>query len=188
MAKKLDLVNIRLVKEQSFYSDKLLNHPDRVVELMAAEMSQYDREVLAVVNLTTKMRPINICYVSTGTVNASLFSPKEILKSSILSNAANIMLLHNHPSGDPTPSQEDIKVTKTIATCASLMDIKLLDHIIIGGSSGKTFSFTIENLISEMDMSHYLKPIKQQKERTSDKKSVGEQLGKVAEPSQPVTR
>jgi hypothetical protein len=69
---------------------------------------------------------------SMGTVNMSLVSPREVFKSAILSNAAGIMLVHNHPSGNPTPSRADLELTKTLWEAARIMDIPLLDHIILG--------------------------------------------------------
>lgn len=142
---EMKVVNIRLVEDRSLYSPDPIHNADDAVKIMQKELSQYDREVMCVLNLDTKNRVININFASMGTINASLVAPREIFKTSILSNAASIMLMHNHPSGEITPSKEDIKVTNTLVKCGVLMDIQVLDHIIIGGD--KFYSFLYHGLI-----------------------------------------
>lgn len=84
--------------------------------------------------LNTKARLIGETDISKGTVNASLVSPRELFIEALQKNAVSIILLHNHPSGDPTPSKEDILITKRIKEAGSLIGIELLDHIIIGNN------------------------------------------------------
>jgi len=91
-----------------------------------------DREKLAVAMLDVKNRVIGLNDVSLGGINSSVVHPREVLKPALLVNAYSIILGHNHPSGDPEPSQEDIDVTKKINKACRLMNIPLLDHIIIG--------------------------------------------------------
>lgn len=141
MKNKLDVVNIRLVKEPSLYSTKPLNSPEAVLELMAEEMSSYDREVLCILNLKTNSQVINMNIVSVGTINSTLVNPREIFKSSILSNACAIIAIHNHPSGNIMPSREDVNITKRLKMSGAILGIDLLDHIIIGGTSGEMYSF-----------------------------------------------
>ncbi|HIS07612.1 MAG TPA: JAB domain-containing protein [Candidatus Choladocola avistercoris] len=141
MMNELNVVNIRLVNEPSLYSEKELKSPEAVLELMASEMASYDREVLCVLNLKANGQVINMNIVSVGTVNASLVNPREIFKSSILSNACGIILVHNHPSGRMSPSKEDVNVTKRLRMAGAILGIELLDHVIIGGTSGKMYSF-----------------------------------------------
>lgn len=143
---QLDQVAIRLVKEYPFYSDFPINTPERVVELMQEKMADLDREHLYLINLTTKGRPINVNLISIGSLNGSIVHMREIFKSSILSNAAAFILVHNHPSGDCTPSKEDAVVTDRILKCAELLGIGLLDHIIIGGA-GKYYSFRDQGVL-----------------------------------------
>ena len=95
MENKLEVVNIRLVKEPSLYSEQTLNSPQAVVELMAKELSQYDREVFCILNMKNNGQVINMNLVSVGTINASLVIPREVFKSSILANASAIIGLHN---------------------------------------------------------------------------------------------
>ncbi len=125
-------VSIRMVKESPILSDKPVNSPGRAVEVLHDLMSEMDRELLIVVNLKTDMTPINMNIASMGTINSSLASPRELLKSSILSNAACVMLFHNHPSGNLTPSQADLNLTDKLIKTFGMMDIPILDHIILG--------------------------------------------------------
>jgi DNA repair protein RadC len=70
--------------------------------------------------------------VSEGTLSASLVHPREVFKPAIVESAASVILLHNHPSGDPTPSREDVRLTRQLAEGARLLDLRILDHVIIG--------------------------------------------------------
>ena len=88
MENELEVVNIRLVKEPSLYSEQTLDSPQAVVELMAKELSQYDREVFCILNMKNNGQVINMNLVSVGTINASLVIPREVFKSSILANAS----------------------------------------------------------------------------------------------------
>ena len=128
----LDKVAIRMVEEPPLYSSTPVCSPDDAVRLMAETLRSYDREVFCVVNFRNDMSPINMNIVSVGTLNASLAHPREILKSTVLSNASSVMLFHNHPSGNLTPSREDVVITDRMQQLYSLADIQLLDHIIIG--------------------------------------------------------
>ena len=136
----LDKVAIRMVKEPPLYSSTPVRSPDDAVRLMAEMLKGYDREVFCIVNFRNDMTPINMNIVSMGTLNASLVHPREILKSSILSNAAHVMAFHNHPSGSLTPSQEDIQITDRLQKLLDLAGIPLLDHIIIGNGD-RYYSF-----------------------------------------------
>lgn len=82
--------------------------------------------------INTKNKPTAIHTVSIGTLNSTVVHPREIFKAAILSNAASIILAHNHPSGDPTPSKEDIGITKRLVDAGELLGITVMDHIIIG--------------------------------------------------------
>ena len=143
---QLERVSIRLVKDAPLYSDKPLNNPAQVVEALGKELCEMDREVMYVINMKTNSVPINISLVSMGTINASLVTPRELFKSSILSNAACILILHNHPSGSLEPSENDLNLTKRLKMAGDLIGIELLDHIIVGGDNSQYFSFC-ENCI-----------------------------------------
>lgn len=145
---EIDLVKIRLTKDRSLYSEEKITTPQAAVEALQKELEEWDRECLAVVNLQTDGRPINICIGSIGTINATLVRPADVLKASILCNAANIILVHNHPSGNPAPSRMDMLITKRFQECCSLLGFELLDHVIVGSDS-QLFSMRSEKLMED---------------------------------------
>ena len=106
--------------------------PESVAEYYMEEFRMKKQEHMMLIMLNTKSRLIAEKIIFKGTVNASIVSPREIFVEAVNQEAVYIILLHNHPSGDPTPSREDIALTKRIKEAGNLMDIKLLDHIIIG--------------------------------------------------------
>lgn len=154
---KLDTVSIRLVKtREPVTSEEPLSSPDAVVRALAKEMSDYDREVIGVINFNAKMQPINVNFVSAGTLNYSVAHPREILKSAILSNASSMMMIHNHPSQDTTPSEADVMITDRMSQLCELAGIPLVDHIIVGGDGKEYFSFTEKKAMPVAD-AHYEK-------------------------------
>lgn len=144
---KINVVNVRLVREPSLYSAEPIKTPEDVLNAVANELKQYDREVFAIINLKTNGQIINLNICSVGTLSASLISPREIFKSSILSNAAAFIAIHNHPSGNISPSAEDKEVTERLMACGEFLDIKMLDHIIVAGETGKMLSMKAEGLM-----------------------------------------
>lgn len=148
MKYELEVVNIRLVREPSWYSEVPLRKTKDAAELMAREFADYDREVFCILNLASDGKVINMNIVSMGTLNASLVSPREVFKSSILSNAASIIAVHNHPSGCVNPSKQDKIITQRLREAGGLMDIELLDHIIVGGKNRQYYSFREENILN----------------------------------------
>ena len=132
MQYELENVSIRMVKEPPLLSDKPISSPGRAVEVLYDLLHDMDREYLITVNLKADMTPINMNIASIGTINASLGSPRELLKTAILSNAAAVMILHNHPSGSLKPSQADINLTDKLIRAFSMMDIQIMDHVILG--------------------------------------------------------
>ena len=132
-AKRVSIVSVKLVRESSIlYERRIIRSPQDAYDLFKSFLEDKDREHFIVVSLDTKNQPvsINICHI--GSLNASIVSPREVMKSAILSSAASIMVAHNHPSGETTESREDVEVTKRLAEAGKLMGIELLDHIIIG--------------------------------------------------------
>ena len=93
---EIQVVNIRMVKEPSLYSTEKITGPEDVKKVIAKELSTYDREVFAVLNLKTNGQPINLNICSVGTLDASVVSPREVFKSTILSNSAAFIAIHNH--------------------------------------------------------------------------------------------
>lgn len=154
---KLDTVSVRLVKtRESITSEEPLSSPDAVVKALAKEMSDYDREVIGVINFNAKMQPINVNFVSAGTLNYSVAHPREILKSAILSNASSMIMIHNHPSQDTTPSEADVMITDRMSQLCELAGIPLVDHIIVGGDGKEYFSFAEKKAMPVAD-AHYEK-------------------------------
>ena len=147
---EIQVVNIRMVKEPSLYSTEKITSPEDVKKVIAKELATYDREVFAVLNLKTNGQPINLNICSVGTLDASVVSPREVFKSTILSNSAAFVAIHNHPSGSLNPSQEDKDVTKRLLSCSELLGLKMLDHIIVAGETGDIYSFKSEGLLDQL--------------------------------------
>ena len=108
------------------------SRPDTIAAYYMEDMRYYRQEHLKLLMLNTRSRLIGESEISRGTVNMSVISPRELFIEALQKNAVYIILLHNHPSGDPMPSREDILVTQRIREGGSLLGIELLDHIIIG--------------------------------------------------------
>ncbi|WNF21310.1 DNA repair protein RadC [Mesobacillus jeotgali] len=132
-AKRVNIISLKVIKESSFlYPKRNVKSPEDAFTLLKEHLSDVDREYFMVVCLDTKNQPtaVNVCHI--GSLNASLVHPREVLKPAILSNAASILVAHNHPSNDPTPSREDIEVTKRLNEACKIVGIDLLDHLITG--------------------------------------------------------
>lgn len=135
-AKRVNIVSLKLVKESSLlYKERSVRSPEDGYQLMKLLLTDKDREHFIVASLDTKNQPvsINVCHI--GSLNASIVHPREVMKSAILSNAASIIVGHNHPSGLPEPSKEDIEVTRRLAEAGKIIGIDVLDHIIVGDDS-----------------------------------------------------
>lgn len=133
MEKYIPLVRVSMVREKEIpYAVEILNGPEKVAELAETILKNADREYLLVLSVDSKGRPLAVEIVSIGTVNATLAEPREIFKHAILANAAGIILAHNHPSGDCTPSEEDTVMTERVKEAGKLLSIQLKDHVIIG--------------------------------------------------------
>jgi DNA repair protein RadC len=115
-----------------------IHTPAEAAELVQYEMSALEQEELRVLLLDTRNRVQHIETVYRGSINSSQVRVAEIFKTAIRRNATNLIVIHNHPSGDPTPSPDDIAITRAILQAGELLDVKLLDHIIVG--SGKFVS------------------------------------------------
>ena len=132
----------RLAKES--LTDIPLDTPARIFELLGAEMRQLGKESLRVVLLDSTLRLLCVEQVSLGSLNECLAHPREILRPAVLHNAFAFILVHNHPSGDPTPSDADRRVTMRMAEAAKMLQINFFDHVILGSPSAERapyFSF-----------------------------------------------
>lgn len=111
---------------------KKITSPLDVVDFFMADMSRLKKEHFKITMLDTKNNIIGIEEVSIGNLNSSIVHPREVFKQAIKRSSSAIILVHNHPSGDPSPSREDINITKRLVECGDLLGIRVLDHIIIG--------------------------------------------------------
>lgn len=132
-SKRVNIVSIKMVKEKSIlYGNRALSSPSDAVTLLSEFLEDSDREMLLVCCLDTKNQPTCINVVSIGTLNSSLVHPREVFKPAILSNSCSIIIAHNHPSGNPSPSKDDINITTRLKESGKILGIDLMDHIIIG--------------------------------------------------------
>ncbi|HEY8910779.1 MAG TPA: DNA repair protein RadC [Desulfosporosinus sp.] len=135
-AKRVNIVTLKMVRESSIlYQNRTINSPGDAANLLEPFLANEDREKFVVVCLDTKQQPNAIHTVSLGSLNSSLVHPREVFKVAILGNSNAVILSHNHPSGDPTPSKEDIDVTNRLQEAGKILGIEVLDHVIIGSNS-----------------------------------------------------
>lgn len=113
------------------YNYKIITKAEDVYNMFKDELRNYKKEILKAVLLDTKNKVISVKEISVGTLNSSLIHPREVFKEAIRESANSIILVHNHPTDDPTPSDNDIEITKRIAKAADIIGIKVLDHVII---------------------------------------------------------
>lgn len=140
--------------ETPLLSDSPIDTPMEAALLLGKYLNGVDREVVCVVNLQSDLKPINFTIASIGALNYAICHPREILKSSILSNAANVLLVHSHPSGNLKPSRQDCNITARLVNLCEMIDIPLVDHIIVGRNTTHFFSFK-ENSIMPKPTNNY---------------------------------
>ncbi len=109
-----------------------IDGPHDVAELIVGDMRYLDREHFRVVILNAKNKVEDVVTISIGCLDSSLAHPREVFKECVRRNCARVILAHNHPSGDPTPSDADIAITRRLASCGLILGIEVLDHIIVG--------------------------------------------------------
>lgn len=133
-------VRLKLAEGRSLYSTVPLDNPDIAVQTMGGLLKELDHEIACVVNLDNKLRPINFTIIGVGGPASCQVSVSSIFKSALLSGASSILLMHNHPSGDVSPSTDDLNLTRRLVQAGSLIEMPLDDHIIIGGVTGDWYS------------------------------------------------
>jgi len=116
-----------------------IKDPEAVVRAIRASIRDKAKEHFKLILLNPRNRIIGISTISIGTLNASLVHPREVFKDAITHSAASVVLAHNHPSGDPEPSEDDIKITKKLVESGKILGIEVLDHIIIGKNNFCSF-------------------------------------------------
>lgn len=149
---ELEVVSIRLVKDTPLIGGKPIHSKEDAIALIGEYLCDMDREMMCVLNLKEDNTPINFHVASVGAINQSIACPREIFKTSILCNAAKIILIHNHPSGKILPSVDDTRVTDKMIQLGNMMNIPMIDHIIVGGDNKQYFSFYEAGLLPMTEM------------------------------------
>lgn len=134
------MVHIKLVTGERLDMDETKPYAAAAILAMADMMKNLDREYICVVNLNQRNRPLNYSIASIGDINHAISSPDSLFKTALLSNASRIIMLHNHPSGETSPSPEDVQSTRKMNMAGQIMKVPLMDHVIIGGENGNLTS------------------------------------------------
>ena len=131
------------------YGYPQITSPDAVENLMLTMFGadSLDKEIFCIFMLDTKNRIIGVTKVSEGSLNSSIVHPREVFKPALIAGAASIIVSHNHPSGDPSPSREDIEVTRRLSEAGKLVGVELLDHVVIGYGHPSNFSLKQKGLM-----------------------------------------
>ncbi len=143
----------RLVKETVNTLSKLQS-PEDVVHYVADEIGIYHRdikkEIFSVILLNIKNKPIKTIHLTTGTVDTCMVDPRELIRHATQHAASAIILVHNHPSGETTPSKDDMQTTHTVIKACNYVNVSVLDHIIIGSNESDYYSFAKNGLINQL--------------------------------------
>ncbi|MBP3234951.1 MAG: JAB domain-containing protein [Eubacterium sp.] len=154
---QLEVVSIRLVKDAPLMTGHPVHSPEDAVKLIGKEMCQLDREVVCVLHLKTDGSPISCTFASMGAIDKSIAHPRELIKAAVLSNASNMILLHNHVSGSLEPSTEDVLLTDRMIKVCDLIGIPLMDHVIVAAGTDEYFSFKEKNRLPNSNLRYELK-------------------------------
>ena len=138
-------VELSMVREVKISGQKYNSSEEVARSEFAESLLKSDREKFICMHLNIKNQIISFEIVSTGSLTSSIVHPREVYKGAILSNSASVIFMHNHPSGDPEPSIDDIEITKRLEKAGEILGINVLDHIIV--ASGGFYSFRQHNLI-----------------------------------------
>ena len=131
----IQIVSLRMVREKRVpYADVVVARPEDVVKLwdLLHAKGQPDREEVWLLCLDNRMKPTALHMVSRGSLDGALVTPREVFKTAIAANARYVILAHNHPSGDPSPSADDESITERIRKTGEMLGISLRDHVIVG--------------------------------------------------------
>jgi DNA repair protein RadC len=129
----------RILSQPKWFSNKKIISPQDVAEIFIPILRDDNKEKFIVVCLNSANKIIKHEIISVGSLNSSVVHPREIFKVAIDNSSASIILIHNHPSGNPEPSNEDIRITKKIVETGKIMDIPVFDHLIIAGETYTSF-------------------------------------------------
>lgn len=145
---RLKQVSVRLKAERPLMSDTPVRTPQDAARLLRNLVADFDREAVCVVALRNDLCPINFSICSIGTLNVSLVEPRELIKALCLSNATSFLMLHNHPGGSLSPSNQDVEITDRMYRLGSLLHIPMVDHIIVVPGSNRYFSFKDQGVMT----------------------------------------
>lgn len=145
---KLNVVRIKLIDDTPLFGNELIQSADDAIFLMQKELRNCDRETFCALHLNAKGKPLSMSVVSIGELNSTLVHPREVFKASILSNASAVIFMHNHPSGELTPSEEDKKATKRLEMAGQILGIPVVDHIIVGENKENYYSFHANDILN----------------------------------------
>ena len=118
-----------------------------VYEAFRESFERLEREEMRIVLLDNKHKVLGFNVVSVGSLTTTIVHPREVLKPIVLMNAAAVMLMHNHPSGDPGPSKEDVEITRRVRELCELIGVRMLDHIVFGDEERRYFSFSDNGML-----------------------------------------
>ena len=145
---KLNVVRIKLIDDTPIFGNELIQSADDAIFLMQKELRNCDRESFCALHLNAKGKPLSMSVVSIGELTSTLVHPREVFKASILSNASAVIFMHNHPSGELTPSEEDKKATKRLEMAGQILGIPVVDHIIVGENKENYYSFHANDILN----------------------------------------
>ena len=132
-AKRIQLVDVVLERKGlQLFSGRRVRSPEDAAKIIRDFIGDSDRERFVVLGMSTKNEPQVLQVVHTGSINASIVHPRDVMKALILANCASCIVGHNHPSNDVTPSSEDVEVTKRLIEAGNILGIDVLDHLILG--------------------------------------------------------
>lgn len=133
----IKIYSLRQVKEKEVkynLDKKAITSPNAIFDILTEvlDLGEQAQETFGIIMLNTKNKIIGLSVISIGTLSSSLVHPREVFKQALIANSSRIILFHNHPSGDTTPSEEDINVTKRLAEGGKILGVEILDHVIVG--------------------------------------------------------
>lgn len=139
--KGISVVRIQMIREGSFpYGPKVIKTSSDAAALLRSYLARADREYFVVILLDAKHRVNALNVVAIGSLTIALVHPREVFKPALSANAACVILGHNHPSGDPSPSPEDIELTRRLVKAGELLGVKVLDHVVVGDEGFTSFA------------------------------------------------
>lgn len=140
---RVEIVSLKMVRDRAVSAPERIRHPEDVVAFWGTlHPDAPDREELWLICLDSRMKPTRASMVSRGDLHGAIATPREVFKTAILTNASYVILIHNHPSGDPKPSEDDRAMTEILWHAGEILGIPVRDHIVVG--DGKFSSLAVE--------------------------------------------